>query len=352
MLSRIIYRWERSLAAADNNRVVRPFEWGADWIAEGGIAPDGDPETPVREYVERAMRDSRAWYAVDPPEDCGTAPLPAGARPGERMITFPSAITTPHPDNNTVYLRYFPAAPTRHGNGQARPRRAVVVMAQWNADEGGHVGVCRLMAALGISAVRLSLPYHDRRMPPELARADYIVSSNVGQTLQVNRQAVVDARRAVAWLKQQGYDRVGILGTSLGSCLALLTAAHEPLIDAVVLNHVSSWFADVIWEGLTTAHVRAGFDGHLDLPALRDLWRPISPKCYMHQIGDRPTLFVYALYDLSFPLHLSRDIVQESRRCGVPTTVRVLPCGHYTTGKAPFKFLDGYYMASFLRRHL
>ncbi len=247
------------------------------------MSSNGDPETQVREYVERAMQDSRAWYAVEPPADCGTAPLPAGARPGERMITFPSAITTPHPENNTVYLRYFPAAPKRKGNGQARPRRAVVVMAQWNADEGGHVGVCRLMAALGISAVRLSLPYHDRRMPPELARADYIVSSNVGQTLQVNRQAVVDARRAVAWLKQQGYDRVGILGTSLGSCLALLTAAHEPLIDAVVLNHVSSWYADVIWEGLTTAHVRAGFDGHLDLPALRDLWRPISPKCYMHQ---------------------------------------------------------------------
>ena len=68
--------------------------------------------------------------------------------------------------NNTVYLRYFPAAPARHGNGQARPRRAVVVMAQWNADEGGHVGVCRLMAALGISAVRLSLPYHGVEIGP------------------------------------------------------------------------------------------------------------------------------------------------------------------------------------------
>ena len=258
MLSRIIYRWERSLASADNNRVVRPFEWGADWIANGEASPEGDPEAQVRAYVERAMRDSRAWYAVEPATDLGTAPLPADARPGERMITFPSAITTPHPENNTVYLRYFPAAPGRKGNGQARRRRAVVVMAQWNADEGGHVGVCRLLAALGISAVRLSLPYHDRRMPPELERADYIVSSNVGQTLHVNRQAVVDARRAVAWLKQQGYERVGILGTSLGSCLALLTAAHEPLIDAVVLNHVSSWFADVIWEGLTTAHVRPG----------------------------------------------------------------------------------------------
>jgi hypothetical protein len=28
--------------------------------------------------------------------------------------------------------------------------------------------------------------------------------------------------------------------------------------------------------------------------------------------------------------------------------VAVLPCGHYTTGETPFKFLDAYYMASFL----
>jgi hypothetical protein len=352
MLKRIFHRWERSLASVDNNRVVRPFEWGAEWLTEDGRAPDRDPETYVREYVDRVMQDSDAWYAVGPAPSYGTAPLPADAKPGERMISFQSAISTPHPENNTAYLRYFPASGKRGGNAEAGSRRAVVVMAQWNADEGGHVGVCRLMAALGISAVRLSLPYHDRRMPPELSRADYIVSSNVGQTLQVNRQAVLDARRAVAWLRQQGYERIGILGTSLGSCLSLLTATHEPHVDVLVLNHVSSWFGDVVWEGLSTAHVQAGLEGRLDMPTLRDIWRPISPKCYMHKVGNRPSLFVYALWDLSFPLHLSKDIIQESRRCHVPTTVRVLPCGHYTTGKAPFKYLDGYYMASFLRRHL
>src|SRR5437899_12887841 len=67
-------------------------------------------------------------------------------------------------------------------------------------------------------------------MPPELHRADYIVSANVARTVQVCRQAVLDARRAIAWLAARGYERIGILGTSLGSCLALLTTAHEPLI--------------------------------------------------------------------------------------------------------------------------
>jgi len=352
VLRRVFHRWERALASVDNNRKVRPFEWGEDWLPDEGMATDQDPSTRVQEYVDRVMKDTHAWYSVEPARDYGTARLPPDARPGERMITFTSAITTPHPENNTVYLRYFPASPPPRRDGTPSPRRAVVVMAQWNADEGGHVGLCRLLAKLGISAVRISLPYHDRRMPPELSRADYIVSSNIAQTLQVNRQAVLDARRAVAWLDQEGYERIGLLGTSLGSCLSLLTGAHEPLVKAMALNHVSPWFGDVIWEGLSTAHVRTSLESQIDLPTLRALWRPISPQCHLDRVGNRPTLLVYALFDLSFPLHLSRDFVRECRLRHIPTTVRVLPCGHYTTGVAPFKFIDGYYLAGFLRRSL
>src|SRR5213078_3129528 len=124
------------------------------------------------------------------------------------------------------------------------------------SDRTGHVGLCRLLAFSGMTALRVALPYHDQRMPPELHRADYIVSSNVARTVQVCRQAVLDARRAIAWLAAQGFERIGILGTSLGSCLAMLTSAHEPLIRAQALNHVSPWFADVVWRGLSTHHVR------------------------------------------------------------------------------------------------
>ena len=108
-------------------------------------------------------------------------------------------------------------------------------MPQWNSDAGGHIGLAQLLAKLGISALRLSKPYHDVRMPPELTRADYIVSANVVRTVQVCRQAVLDARRALWWLRDQGYESLGLLGTSLGSCLSMLTASHEPLVRAQAL---------------------------------------------------------------------------------------------------------------------
>jgi hypothetical protein len=228
----------------------------------------------------------------------------------------------------------------------------VLVLPQWNSDAKGHVGLCKLLAMNGMTALRLSLPYHDRRMPPELHRADYIVSANVARTVQVCRQAVLDARRAIAWLAAEGYDRIGILGSSLGSCLALLTTAHEPLIAAAALNHISPEFADVVWRGLSTAHVRKGLDGHLDLDLLRELWRPISPAWYLERMRGRQTLLVYAKYDLTFPVDLSEDLVRQFRERHIPHEVAVLRCGHYSSGKAPFKFIDGWILSRFLRKAL
>ena len=334
MLARFFHAWERRLLAVDTNRVVRPFEWGLDWL--DGAPGEGTAADRVTAWSDAALTDTE-WFSVPPSEQF---------RLDDDLLTFPTALTTPHPENNTVAARYFPAEQPQG------PRRATLVLPQWNSDEEGHVGLCQLLARVGISALRLSLPYHDSRMPPELVRADYIVSPNIGRTLQVNRQAVLDARRAVAWLASRGYERIGILGTSLGSCLAMLTAAHEPLIRAAALNHISPYFADVVWEGLSTAHVRAGLDGAIDLEQLRRIWLPISPHPYIDRLGSRPALLVYARYDLSFPVRLSQQLIADFADRGIRHDVTVLPCGHYTTGKAPFKWMDGYTLVTFLRKHL
>jgi len=329
------HAWERRLASSTTDRVVRNFDWGLDWI-------DGD--TDLHAWVERVMQDTDGFFTPPPTTDYS---LSAQSNDGDRLLTFPSAFVTPHCENNTVYCRYFEARPN-----PGSPRAAVLVLPQWNADNGGHVGLCRLLNWNGMSALRLSLPYHHQRMPPELHRADYIVSSNIARTVQVCRQAVLDARRAIAWLAARGYERIGILGTSLGSCLALLTTAHEPLVRAEALNHISPYFADVVWRGLSTEHVRKGLDGHIDLDLLRSLWKPISPRWYLDRLRDRQTLLVYAKYDLTFPVDLSEDLVREFGALNVPYEVTVLPCGHYSTGKTPFKYWDGWVLTRFLRKAL
>lgn len=352
MLAPFFHAWERRLAFSTKDRVVRPFEWGADWIDRSDSTVPVDSR--IECWVEDVMRDTSTFFSCPSTDDYeflhGVSDRRAKGEAG--TLRFPSPLATPHPENNVASARWFPASGERSLARRASRGRAVVVLPQWNSDAEGHIGLARVLARFGVSALRLSLPYHDVRMPPELTRADYIVSSNIARTVQICRQAVLDARRAVAWLASLGFERIGIVGTSLGSCLAMLTSAHEPRIRAQALNHVSPWFADVVWRGLSTMHVREALEGHIDLERLRRLWRPISPWSYLDRVRDTQTLLVYAAYDLTFPVDLSVVLIDEFRRLGLPHETALLRCGHYSTGSIPFKFVDGYVLTRFLRARL
>ncbi|RPI57787.1 MAG: abhydrolase domain-containing 18 [Acidobacteria bacterium] len=362
MITSLFHAWERRLHAASKDRVVRPFEWGLDWVEPNGHPPGTPPERILLDWASHAVADSQRFFDTPDTSDYAFRP---GADGATGSLSFPSAMRTPYPENNTVQALYFRAGSEEAGSKEQDPAyvrragpafrtrpRAVLVLPQWNAGPDGHVGLCRLLNRFGMSALRLTLPYHDARRPPELGRADYIVSANIGRTVQACRQAVMDARRAIRWLAHQGYERIGILGTSLGSCLSLLTAAHEPLVRAQALNHISPYFADVVWRGLSTTHVREGLEGAIDLDRLRQLWLPISPHIYLERVREKKTLLVYAKYDLTFPVDLSRDLVRRFERLGIPHELAVLPCGHYSTGLTPFKYLDGFLLARFLDRNL
>ena len=43
-------------------------------------------------------------------------------------------------------------------------------------------------------------------------------------------------------------------------------------------------------------------------------------------------------------------MVEAFERIGLDFERRVLPCGHYTTGETPYKYIDGWYMGSFVYR--
>ncbi len=191
-------------------------------------------------------------------------------------------------------------------------------------------------------------------MPAELKRADYAVSSNVARTIDATRQAVIDTRSSVDWLYSQGYERVGLVGTSLGSCYAFLASAHDPRMEVNVFNHCSTYFADVVWQGLSSQHIRQSLVSNITLEQLRDAWMVISPPHYIERYAGmkKKSLFIYARYDTTFPLHFSKQVVEKARALGMDHKAVMLPCGHYTLGQAPFKFIDGYHICSFQKRNL
>ena len=101
------------------------------------------------------------------------------------------------------------------------------------------------------------------------------MGSNIGLTIHANRQAILDARRCLTWLERQGYTRLGILGTSIGSSIGYITLVHDPRVRAGVFLHVSTYFADVVRVGMTTNHVWEGLKTKVSLDELRQFWAPL-----------------------------------------------------------------------------
>jgi dienelactone hydrolase len=333
-----MHRRERWYHQRDNNRRILPFDWGLSHILEH--VNGDDPRDVLQEHTQSVMQSSDDFYALPEISDYNLI--------GDQL-TWTSAIETPSIENNLAHGRFFPAK-TRNGK---RSTRAVVVLPQWNAQAESHVEACRIFNMIGMSALRLTLPYHQQRKPADLERADHLVSTSVGRTIQSMRQAVLDTRAAVRWLKNEGYEKIGILGTSVGSCISFLAFAHEPDLAAGAFNHVSGYVADVVWHGLSTAHVRAGLAQHLSLDELRNFWSPISPFPFMSRLqsmGHRPMRFIVARYDLTFPIELSQQAIAEARRLELPLDIVWLPCGHYTTGEMPWKAIDAWKIATFFRK--
>ena len=359
-----MHDWETRLTSVDNNRVLRPLDWGLEWMQDwpcgNGCAPadtSDQCERFLQEYNRRIVSASDEFYSYVKPSDFqlerrevqvfSTREVPDAALEAKvrgtyaDFLRFTSPVRTPFPENNLANARWFPA----------RGRRALVLLPHWNSDAIAYTGLCRVLNLLGIAVLRLSMPYHDIRMPAEIRRADYAVSANIGRTLDACRQGVIDVRCCLDWLELQGYNRLGIVGTSLGSCYAFLAAAHDPRICVAAFNHASTYFADVVWHGQSTRHIREGLEPQIDLERLRGLWSAISPMSYFDQFSRWPkkSLIIYAKYDLTFLPEFSRQVVDQFARHNLDHKVVVLPCGHYTTGETPYKYVDGWQIASFFR---
>ena len=327
---------ERHFAMLDDDRVVHPFEWGTEYITAN--ANGDDPRQLFSKFSKNTVANSDEFFI---------SPEILDFKLNNSILTWTSGVTTPSTENNTVYAKYFPHETIK--------KAAVLVLPHWNAKAGTYFDLCKLFNRVGFSALRMTLPYHEERKPPEINRADYLVAPNVGRTLQSLRQAVVDTRSAIRWLKQQGYEKIGIVGTSIGSCVGFFAFTHDMQIDTAVFNHVSGYPADVVWHGLSTYHVKESIGDNLTLDELREYWLPISPMAYMERLAKlppRPQRYIYTLYDLSFPVDLSRDTINALRKHKIKHSKAVIPCGHYTLGQKPWVYYDAFKIVSFLRKHL
>ena len=141
-----MYGWETRLTMRDENRVVRPLEWGFDWLRpfleETGLAARvarmeaaGHGEAAMVEVNEAILAGSDRFFSYERPADFRLEErhpmlFPTNVRPETlerdarlrnlaaegkieraQFLRFTSPERTPYAENDLVNARWFPAPP-------------------------------------------------------------------------------------------------------------------------------------------------------------------------------------------------------------------------------------------------
>lgn len=258
------------------------------------------------------------------------------------VLRFRSEIVTGTSNNNHVYAKITQSR---------KSDRAIVVFHHWNATNR-QKSLASFLARFGFTVVELSMPYHFERCRPGAMHSDYMLSANLGRTLQSVKQAVLDGRAIVHWLGLRGYSQISVLGMSLGSWVAGLVAAHDPAVSKASLFLPADSLADMVWTGRATREIRQSFEGEIEISELCRAWSPVDLGSYAQRLA-RPGLslhMVLARRDTVVLPDLSCRLARRLKGEGADLTVTQLTCGHYSMALLPFSALAAISLIRFLLR--
>lgn len=297
--------------------------------------PDAKDMTDIAGFCALADRAASDPAFFDPPN----GPDVEG-RPDGEWISFPSSLRTDVEANNTVWAKVEEGGATDH---------ALVVFHHWNARSRSSQ-LARYFVRRGITVAQIAMPYHLERSRPGASHADHILSPNLGRTIQSMRQAVLDGRTLVRVLRRAGYEKVSVLGMSLGSWVAGLVAAHDPAVGRAGLFLTAGSLADMVWTGRATRHIRASLEGEIELAELRRAWAPLNLENHAGKLARNGLALqvVLARRDTVVLPELSARLVATLRSAGAEPGVLELNCGHYSLSLPPHILRAGRSMSSLL----
>lgn len=255
-------------------------------------------------------------------------------------IKFPSDIITDVVENNVVSAKI-----TKSGTLD----KALVIFHHWNARTRSPQ-IANFLSRRGVTVVEIAMPYHFERRRPGSLHADYMLSANIGRTIEAMRQAVIDGRKLIRWLKGQGYLEISVLGMSLGSWVAGLVAAHDASVSRASLFLPGGSLADMVWTGRATRSIRTSIQQEMELADLRRAWGPFNLEDYAHRLA-RPGLdiqLVVAKRDTVVMSGVTERLVQSLEEAGGRPRILTLNCGHYSLGKLPYILIAGMSLKRFL----
>ncbi len=207
-------------------------------------------------------------------------------------VSFPSPVKSPDECNNTVHAQYFrPKTAGKHP--------AVIVLDILQGNQLVARSQALWLAQHDISALVVYMAYYGPRRPA--GGTERMLTPDLAKSVANVKQTVLDCRRATAWLAARPEvdgDRLGVLGTSLGSFIGGVVAAAEPKLSRACLLLGGGGLVDSFAEhpkvglavqalavlGLTRAKLKAIID-------------PVDPLTYAGVLKGKKLLLVAASRD-------------------------------------------------------
>ncbi len=160
--------------------------------------------------------------------------------------------------------------------------------------------------SLGLDVGLFVLPFHGRRADPSRRGRPEFPGKDPRFANEGFRQAMLDLRSALAWLRERGHPRIGLLGMSLGGYTAALVATLDSQIDFLVPIVPLASLADFAFEqgALSPAPELAAREQLL----LDDIHRLVSPLRAPSLIGPERVLVIGARADRITPVAHARRV--------------------------------------------
>jgi len=249
-------------------------------------------------------------------------------RQGEKFtqywLSFPSAVTSPIPEHNTVWCHYWQPK-------DAVKRRPAAVLLHWL---GGSFDTLEIigqrMGEQGIATLMLYMPGYGPRKAKDAGPNEKLTKKDMEAMILGLHQSVLDVRRAGDWLASRPDiepDRIGLVGISLGAVVGSLTAGIDDRFGRSVFLIGGGDLPAIVMNGSresAEAKARLEKDG-FTVEQLRDRWRDVEPLTYASRIRPNEILLINADADEVIP----KACTERLREAMGSPEIRWFKGGHY-----------------------
>jgi hypothetical protein len=240
----------------------------------------------------------------------------------EYEVTFPSVLKSPFAPNNTVWAHFSVPA-------SAKDAPCIVILPVMAAP---NIWIERRFINRferdGFAVLWLEMPYQFHRRVDPSQPSGQVFLGRTAKRLAFNfRQSVLDARRALAWVKARPEvdpKRLGLFGISLGGMVGSAAYSVDPAPKHAVFLLAGADFPDLVVHSAMTAPFLK--KSRIDPADIKKEWVGIDPLDYKDRNAGKTPLLVNASWDHVIPKANALKLHEA-----FPSSRQVwVPLGHYS----------------------